>query len=391
MTAFPGRPHGVRATGPARPSIRILDGATLSAQGAAWDDLLARAVAPHPHFSRHVIEAHRDAGLLPDRLVFVTVWTGDRLDALLPCRRGFDVTGLGRVVAQPCLSPFMTSSAPLVAREAVAPTLATLVAGLAQASGGRAWRWPLLSVETRIGRGLREAMVEAGWITATIAAFERPVLDRRADHDAFLDGHPHKGRLKDLRRRRRRLSEGGVLELATATEGDALAAAVEAFLDLEAAGWKGEGGTAMRCGKRTLALARALFAPRPGSIAGPVQVRADSLSLAGRPLAVSLALVAGGTACLLKTAYDEGERAHAPGLLLEAEIVRALHETGFADRLDSATLAGSALESLYRERETVAEIVAVPPGGLVAIERRVALARLEHRARAEAKRLLHRR
>lgn len=78
--------------------------------------------------------------------------------------------------------------------------------------------------------------------------------------------------------------------------------------------------------------------------------------------------------------------------MLEAEIVRAFHETAFAERLDSATLASSALESLYRERETVAEIIAVPPGGerRLSIDRRVALARFEHRAKAEAKRLLKR-
>jgi CelD/BcsL family acetyltransferase involved in cellulose biosynthesis len=371
-----------------RQTIEISALAALNAEPQTWDDLVARAVEPHPHFSRHVIAAHRAAGLLRDDVAVVTVRTGERLDAILPFRSGLDLTGLGTAVAQPVLSPFMPSSAPLVAGDSFEETLAALVAGLGEASGGRAWRWPLLSISGPVGASLLAAMREAGWTTGTVASFERPVLDRRPSHDAFLKDHPHKSRLKDLRRRGRRLAEAGTLDLVTATEGDALVSAREDFLALESTGWKGEAGTAMACRPGTLALAHTLFADTKG----PVGVRADTLSLDGRPLAVSLALIAGGTACLLKTAYDERERALAPGLVLEAEIIRVFHETAFAERLDSATLAGSALESLYRERETVAEIIAVPPGGegRLSLDRRVALARFEHRARAEAKRLLKR-
>ena len=230
-------------------------------------------------------------------------------------------------------------------------------------------------------------MGRAGWQVGVVDSFERPVLDRRADYDAFLAGHPHRSRLKDLRRRRRRLEESGVLDLETATEGAALERALDTFLALEAAGWKGAAGTALLCQPQTERFACALFR----SEGGPVAVRADLLRLDGRAVAASLALVCGGTAHLLKTAYDETLRAQAPGLVLEDAIVRAFHGEAFAGRLDSATMPGSALESLYPEREKIAEIIAVPPGiGLISLERRLRLARLEHRARAEAKRLLRR-
>ncbi|TXM81972.1 GNAT family N-acetyltransferase, partial [Methylobacterium sp. WL116] len=193
------------------------------------------------------------------------------------------------------------------------------------------------------------------------------VLDRRASHDAFLASHPHRARLKDLRRRAKRLSEAGAVTFETVASGPGLERAVAAFLALERAGWKGATGSAMACRPEHAAFACALFGPTHG----PVRARADILAVDGRPVAISLALTGGGTATLLKTAYDEDRRACAPGLLLEAEIVRACHETAFADRLDSATLAGSALESLYRERERVAEIIAMPPGrDALSLERR---------------------
>ncbi len=370
-------------------SVQILDAAALCAEPEAWDDLLARAVEPHPHFSRHVIEAHRKAGLLRDDTAFICIRTGDRMDALLPFRTGLDITGFGSLVAQPALSPFMPSSTPLIAAEGFDQTLKALVTAFAEASRGRSWRWPLLSLSSRVGSGLLSIMKETGWAIGTVQSFERPILDRRISQDAFLKDHPHKGRLKDLRRRQRRLAEAGTVEFTSAIAGERLGSALDDFLALELAGWKGEAGTAMAARQKTLAFANHLF--RAGKTR--IGVRADTLSLDGRPLAVSLALIAGGTACLLKTAYDERERAHAPGLLLEAEIIRAFHETAFCDRLDSATSPGSALESLYRDRETMAEIVAVPPRaeGRISVERRVALARFEHRARAEAKRLLKRR
>ncbi|HEX8418071.1 MAG TPA: GNAT family N-acetyltransferase [Methylobacterium sp.] len=379
-SARPTRPGAARAT--------VETAAALAADPAAWDDLLTRASAPHPHYGRQVVEAHRAHGLAPDDLACIVVRREGRLDAVLPFHIARDVSGLGLPVAQPFRSPFVTGTAPLVADGPdLADTLAALVAGLREASGGRAWRWPLLAIDSAVGRSLLSAMRDAGWDWGIVEAFERPVLDRRANHDAFLDGHPHRGRLKDLRRRQRRLAETGPVRLDTVTGGPELAEAVEAFLVLEQSGWKGAAGTALACRPQTAAFARALFAGGTG----PVRTRADILRTGERACAISLALVAGGTACLLKTAYDEAERANAPGLVLEAEIVRALHETAFADRLDSATLGGSALESLYRDRETVAEIVALPERSALSLERRLRLARFEHAARAEAKRVLRRR
>uniref|UniRef100_A0ABU7TJG4 Cellulose biosynthesis protein CelD n=1 Tax=Methylobacterium oryzae TaxID=334852 RepID=A0ABU7TJG4_9HYPH len=355
----------------------------------AWDALVTVSAAPHPHFSRHVVEAHRTAGLLPAALRYVAVREGDRLVALLPYRAARDLSGLGGRILRPFLSPYVTATAPLVADgPARAAHARALVAGLEAAAGGRAWRWPLLPTGEGAVPEMLAAMRARGWAIGTVAGFDRPVVDRRADHAAFLADHPDRARFKDLRRRARRLAEIGTVAHACATAGPDLDRLVAAFLDLERAGWKGRAGTAMACRPESVALARALFTAAPS----PVSVRADALTLDGRPVAVSLALVNGGTATLLKTAYDEDLRSHAPGLLLEAEIVRACHETGFADRLDSATLEGSALEGLYRDRIQVAEIIAVPPGRqVIALERRLRLAKFERDARAAAKRALRRR
>ncbi len=360
-------------------------------EAGAWDALALGAAEPNPFYARRPVEAHRASGLAPADLSALVVRGPDGLAALLPFVLRADIAGFGAAVAQPFLSPYVTASLPLVADgHGLDDRLDALVAGLALAADGRCWRWPMLSTESRLGAALVAAMARAGWQVATVARFERPVLDRRPDLAAFLADHPHKGRLKDLRRRRRRLMESGALAFEVATQGAALERALDGFLALEAAGWKGEAGTALASCTDSTRFAHALF--RQDGASGPPAVRADSLSLDGRLIAASLALVSGSTAYLLKTAYDESLRVHAPGLVLEDEIVRALHDTAFADRLDSATLPGSPLESLFPERVPIAEILAQPPGGgLLPLERRADLARFEHRARAEVKRLMGRR
>ncbi|WP_288588586.1 GNAT family N-acetyltransferase [uncultured Methylobacterium sp.] len=344
--------------------------AALSRDPAAWDALVASADRPTPDYSRRVMEAHRDHGLAPADLPCLAVRRGPHLAALLPYRIGRGPLGWGRV-ARPFASPYLTVTAPLVvAGPDGAPALAALAAGMRGL--GCPWWWPLLPTGDGVGPALLAALARDGWGRAEVSCFDRPVLDRRASHDAFLKDHPHKGRLKDLRRRRRRLEEAGLLTVeAVGPDGD-LAGAVAEFLALEKRGWKGRAGTALACRPQTAAFARDVF--RAGD--GPVTARADLLRLDGRVVAASLALVCGGTAMLLKTAYDEDLRQFAPGVVLEAEMVQALHETRFAERLDSATLASAVLDDLYPERTRIAETMLSPPG-------RPAPSRLADRARRQ--------
>ncbi|MCJ2128382.1 GNAT family N-acetyltransferase [Methylobacterium sp. E-045] len=373
-----------------RRSVSIVSYADLAADPDAWDALMGRALTTHPHYSRHVMAAHRIAGLADASLAFVAVRGPGGLDALLPFGFKRDVSGLGSKVARPFLSPFITQTSPLVADDPDLPEiLDLLVTGLRSASEGRVWRWPLLPTSTKLGGELLAAMDRAGWQYGIAHRFERPILERRTSHAAFLAGHPHRSRMKDLRRRHRRLSKRGTVSLDVATHGQSLRDAVAGFLALERAGWKGRAGTALSCRPQHEAFARALFADANG----PVGLRADTLRLDGRPLSISLALLAGGTATLLKTTYDETERSSAPGLVLEAQIIATLHETEFARRLDSATLAGSVLEDVFPDRETICEIVAAPSGAsrLFPVDPRIRLAMIERDAKALIKRILGRR
>jgi hypothetical protein len=247
------------------------------------------------------------------------------------------------------ITPYIVTSTPLVAHEGLAEHMELLVDGLRTA--GALWLMPLLSLDSEAGAALRAGLAARRWPSQTVSAFGRAVLDGRAD--GAYETHVGTSRRKDLGRRRRRLAELGRLETRSFVHGDGLRQAVEEFLALELKGWKGAGGTALASRPNTASFLRAAFADS----GGPVTCRADMLSLDERPIAISLAFGSGGTAYLFKTAYDETLRRHAPGVLLEDEIVRIRRETGFAERLNSASLQGNVLETLYPHREQMCDLL----------------------------------
>lgn len=372
---------GSLAHAPARPAAttplvaEIVDLAWLAGRGDAWDRLSAGAVDPNPFFSRQIVDAHVSAGIAGPDLRFIVVHRGEALRALAPVMPDGARLGLRRAHAAWTSRFLVVNATPLVVADDIDRTLDALLDGAAAVHGTGLWRWPHLSLDRPVGQAIQGALGRRGWAAAVLASFDRPVLDPRRDYDAYARAHLSRNRRKRLQRQRDRLAEQGALEHRSVMEGEGLSRAVESFLALERGGWKGVRKTALASRPETAALARAAFRPR----SGPVSVRADVLSLSGTPIAISLALLCGGTAYLLKTAYDERFRSCAPGLLLEDEIIRAFHHTGFAERLDSASDAGGVLESLYPDRERSGELVfstdaRLSPSalaGLLARERRI--------------------
>lgn len=365
-----------RPASPEAPLIgEVVDLAWLRARAGGWDALAATAVDPNPFLARSLIEAHVRAGIAGADLRFLVVHRGGDLRALAAVAPPGARLGLRRAQA-PWTSRFLVVNAtPLLAAGDHAATLDRLLDAAARMAGPSLWRWPLLRLASATGRALEGALQRRGWTRDVRDAFERPVLDRAGDYETYAGAHRSRARRKRLLRQRERLAALGAMAHRSATGGPELPLAVERFLALERAGWKGARGTALASRASTAALARAAFAAADG----PVSVRADLLVLDDAPVAISLALLAGGTAYLLKTAYDERFRAYAPGLLLEDEIIRAFYATGFAERLDSASDANSVLDGLYPGREPMGELVfstdpAFPPAelqGLLAREKGV--------------------
>jgi CelD/BcsL family acetyltransferase involved in cellulose biosynthesis len=131
-----------------------------------------------------------------------------------------------------------------------------------------------------------------------------------------------------LRRTRRQLEEQGVLEFKHCNTADPTA--LTRFYDLEASGWKGAEGTAIKCDPRTLAFYNSVAA----AAAEQGYLSLDFLELNGRSIAGHFAFNFRGRYFLAKAGYDESFRRFGPGQLLVNEVLsqtpqRGLHEFDF--------------------------------------------------------------
>jgi len=156
-----------------------------------------------------------------------------------------------------------------------------------------------------------------------------PIVDSTGSKDQppWMAGTRPKFRAH-LRRTRRQLEEQGVVSLTHYNAADP--AAVARFYDLEASGWKGTEGTAIKCDPRTLH-----FYNSVASVAGQQgYFSLDFLELNGKPIAGNLAFNFCGHYLLAKSAYDESFSRYGPGQLLVHAVLnessqRGLHEFDF--------------------------------------------------------------
>ena len=196
----------------------------------------------------------------------------------------------------------------------------------------------------------------ARWRARWRAIEERPVLDIEGDWDTFWSSRGGKLR-QDIRRRRRRAEEQGDLQIEIVTGGDGLRAALDEALEIEAAGWKGSGGTAINESPEDVDFYHRLAT----WAAGRGWLRLAIMRLDGQGMAMQFCLDANGVVYLLKMGFDERFSKLSPGkLLLAAEIERCFDDG--LRRFDFAGAAASYKNAWASEFDTYGELIAEPAG-----------------------------
>jgi CelD/BcsL family acetyltransferase involved in cellulose biosynthesis len=275
----------------------------------AWDELADRAGAvpfARPGWLRPWAEA---AGV---RLEALTTRSGPTLTGVLPIvsRRHHLYTPAN------WHTPWL---------EAVAqddPARRALVAALAAARPTRVTVDFVLAGEPT-AEGAGEALAAAGYHLHPRTRLESPFVTVQGTWEEYLASRSAHRR-GELRRRTRRLEAAGEVTREVHLGGDHLPALLEEAFAVEAAGWKGTGGTAMLSDPLIAAFYRRVAAW--GAERG--WLRLAFLRLDGRPLAFDLALEAAGHHYLLKTGYDPAFTALSPGLLLRLHMLERAFRTG---------------------------------------------------------------
>lgn len=155
----------------------------------------------------------------------------------------------------------------------------------------------------------------------------------------------------EFHRRERRLAEVGALQYRTANTPAEVDAWLEDFLNLEAAGWKGEpGGRAFASYPEDAAYFRTIT--REAFRRGRVLLL--SLTLDGTPIAMRHTLLAGNGAYAFRTAYDEKFSKYSPGTLLELEVMRRIQRQPGIEWMDSCAAPRHVLlNRIWRERRMI--------------------------------------
>jgi GNAT acetyltransferase-like protein len=161
-------------------------------------------------------------------------------------------------------------------------------------------------------------------VVETLDYIQTPRLTISGDYNDYWRKRS-KNLTHNLSRQRRRLKEqGGLLELVTDREVEAVAGAVHEYGLLEGTGWKGKEGTAVTADNAQGSFYREMlknFCSRGETVI-------YRLRLNGKTVASDLCLQRDGTLVILKTAYDESVQGLSLGLLLHQEIFERVFEEG---------------------------------------------------------------
>jgi CelD/BcsL family acetyltransferase involved in cellulose biosynthesis len=339
-----------------------------------WRELAARVLVPNVFYEPAFALAA--APVFGREVGAVLVWSGTaprKLLGFFPARVETRRYGLKLPMLVGWTHPFAPFSAPLVEREAAEPVIA---AWLAHVAGDPALPGllllPDLPEEGPFAAALTAILRRAQMPTADFNRHARALLAPRGDRSAYVEHALGPRQFRELRRTARRLNELGALLFTTATEPDAVAAATEDFLALEASGWKRKSGAAAACSDEIRRFVKAAIR----GLAAERKVAINRVFLDGRPVAAAITLRSGDTAWLWKAAYDEALARYSPGVMLAASLTEELVNDASIERTDScATANHRVLNGTWSEHLALCDlmIAARPEAAFARAERLEAL------------------
>jgi hypothetical protein len=290
---------------------------------------------------------------------------------------------VARLSARP--HPYAVLSTPLVDRDHAEPAIAAVFDVLSnEPTLPRVLALPYLGDDGPVRSAIDAVIRRSGRALTVLDGYDRGRLDARfGGGAAFLEARFTGAKRKKHRYERRRLDA-----TFTRHRGAGAVAAFAEFLAIEAAGWKGQAGTAVLCDPTDTAFMRDVIS----GLAATDRVEIAALRRGTRAIAIGVVFESGGARWFHKIAYDEAEARFSPGTHLGFELTTALLDTPGFTFADSCALRGAGmLEGTWTDRQLIADVlIDLVPGGGRSFALAVATERLRRAVRGPAKRVYHR-
>ena len=272
---------------------------------------------------------------------------------------------------------------PLVEREAAEPVIAAWLAHLADDPELPGLvLLPFLPTDGPFATVLDAIVRRAQMPVADFNTHQRAQLVPDGDRLFYVERTVGQHKHKELRRYVRRLGDIGALLFTTATEPEAVAAAIEDFFKLESRGWKGKAGTAAASHDDI----RDFITTAVAGLAVEGKVAINRIFIDGSAIAITIMLRSADTAWFWKIVYDENFAQYSPGVVLTFAVTEDLVEDTTLVRTDSCAAADHPMiDHIWRERLTLCDrLIAVRPQISFASVRRLEMLRNAALAAAKA-------
>ena len=348
---------------PTRAIVSSLDGGSRGLSDA-WDDLAANALEANAFAERWFVMAaarHLSAG---GAVHLVQVWDdlpegSARLLALMPVRiaPNYGRSPVRHVTNWRHHHCFLGT--PLIRHEHGVVAWRALLSVLDEAE----WACGFFHLSGIVEDGathqaLQMAAAEMGRPCDTVHGIKRALLATDLSPHEYYERTVRKKKRKELNRLSCRLAELGNFTVRHLAHAEEVGQWCDAFLELEAAGWKGKGGTALASHSETELFFRTLL--HDAFAAGRLEML--RLELDGRALAILVNFITPPGSFSFKIAFDESYARFSPGVLLQLENLQIL------DRHDIEWMDSCAVEdhpminSLWSERRSIIRVT-VPLSG----------------------------
>lgn len=249
--------------------------------------------------------------------------------------------------------PYGTLCSPLIDRDAPIEA-ATRLLQQARETGAHALVLNDVALDGAAMASLKQALNRDGLKPRVLSSYIRASLDATQDGETLLREALGARKLKELRRQRHRLEEHGPVVFEVARRPDEIGPALEAFLQLEASGWKGKRGTALiqHAGDATF-IRRAVPALAETAQCEIVTLRAGTI-----PVAAGIVLRHQDRAFFFKLGIDERFARYSPGVQLTLDLTRRLcADPAIASADSTASADHPMINPIWRGRFAIGDVL----------------------------------